>query len=92
MKEQQTKSLKSAIDGLLWLSAESIGQRFHIDVLVLASRQELEVKIVDLTLGESPIYLDSSHGQPFSRETINTMEDRLIEKLADLNQEQEIAA
>lgn len=92
MEEQQMKDLKTAIDGLIWLSAESVGTRFFVDVSVWTSRQEMQVEIVDLQLGTAAIYLDTTHGQTFTPETINAMEDRLIEKLADLKKPQEIAA
>ncbi|WP_158175006.1 hypothetical protein [Grimontia hollisae] len=92
MEEQQVKDLKTAIDGLIWLSAESVGTRFFVDVSVWASRREMQVEIVDLQQGDAAIYLDTTHGQPFTPETINAMEDRLIEKLADLKKPQEIAA
>lgn len=92
MEEPQVKDLQAAIDGLIWLSAESVGTRFFVDVSVWASRQEMQVEIVDLQQGDAAIYLDTTHGQTFTPETINTIEDRLIEKLADLKKPQEIAA
>ncbi|MDD1792545.1 hypothetical protein LRP50_05310 [Enterovibrio sp. ZSDZ42] len=92
MENQNGKDLKSAIDGLIWLSAESVGERYHVDVSVWASRKEMQVEIIDLSIGADAIYLDSTHGIPFTVESINAMEDRVIEKLAELNEKQEQAA
>ncbi|WP_325891086.1 hypothetical protein [Grimontia sp. NTOU-MAR1] len=93
MKENRVKDLKSAIDGLIWLSAESAQhqpRRFLVDVHVSSSCKTATVEILDAQT-ESIIYLDSSDGKPFTAETILAMEDRLIEKLADLKKLQEIA-
>ncbi|PKF51121.1 hypothetical protein [Enterovibrio nigricans] len=94
MEEQKVKDLKTAIDGLIWLSTESVLQqprRFLVDVSVWASRKTAKVEILDART-EAVIYLDSSNGKPFTAETILAMEDRLIEKLADLKKPQEQAA
>ncbi|CZF83155.1 hypothetical protein [Grimontia marina] len=90
--KNQTRNLKNAFDGLLWLSAESLGTRFFVDVSLWASRQEIKVEIVDLLQGATPIFMDSSYGNAFDTETINAMEDRLIEKLGDLKAQEEQAA
>ncbi|PMN68392.1 hypothetical protein [Enterovibrio norvegicus] len=94
MENQQAKDITTAIKGLISLSAESAlatPRRFFVDVSVWASKRVVLVEIIDLR-SEATVYLDSSKGAGFTRETINGMEDRLIEKWADLNEEKEIAA
>lgn len=84
MEQQQPQDLKTAIDGLLWLSVESVGQPFFIDISVWSSREIVQVEIVEIAKSAEAIYLDNSAGKPFTPETIQAMEDRLIEALSNL--------